>query len=233
MCTAMRGVEEDGSAHGHDGLARPVRRGRLAALGVPYADAVIEPFRVLAEDEDLPRWDVPDAARGALRRRDRARRAVRRRELRRVARRRRGGAAAAALARGDRRRERGGPLRARARARVRRCGRRRLRARCSRRRRGRGAIDRAYPPAAEALAELRARRGRPEQPLVAVVTTGASLDPAHPVLESGALVLTTEEAAARLRASVPEATEVVAVNDGDTVDLAARRRGAARRAAAR
>ena len=81
-------------------------------------------------------------------------------------------------------------------------------------------IDRAYPPAAGALAELRARRGRSEQPLVVVVTTGASLDPAHPVLESGALVLTTDEVAPRLRASVPEASEVVAVNDGRTVDLA-------------
>ena len=81
-------------------------------------------------------------------------------------------------------------------------------------------IDRAYPPAAAALAELRARRGRSEQPLVVVVTTGASLDPAHPVLDSGALVLTTDGAAPRLRASVPGATEVVAVNDDDTVDLA-------------
>ena len=82
-------------------------------------------------------------------------------------------------------------------------------------------VDRAFPPAAEALLELRATRGRPEQPLLAVITTGASLDPAHSVLESGALVLTTEEAAPALRASVPEATEVVAVNAGDTVDLAA------------
>jgi riboflavin biosynthesis pyrimidine reductase len=82
-------------------------------------------------------------------------------------------------------------------------------------------VDRAYPPAAEALIELRTRRGRPQQPHVAVVTTGASLDPAHTVLESGALVLTTVGAAPALRASVPEATEVVAVNDGDTVDLAA------------
>jgi riboflavin biosynthesis pyrimidine reductase len=81
-------------------------------------------------------------------------------------------------------------------------------------------VDRAYPPAAAALLELRARRGRPEQPLVVVVTTGASLDPAHPVLESGVLVLTTEGAAARVRTSVPGAAEVVAVNDGDTVDLA-------------
>jgi riboflavin biosynthesis pyrimidine reductase len=82
-------------------------------------------------------------------------------------------------------------------------------------------IDRAYPPAAEALAELRAACGRPEQPLVVVVTTGASLDPAHPVLESGALLLTTARAADDLRAAVPEATEVVAVTDANTVDLAA------------
>jgi riboflavin biosynthesis pyrimidine reductase len=82
-------------------------------------------------------------------------------------------------------------------------------------------IDRAYPPAAEALADLRARRGRPAQPLVAVVTTGASLDPSHPVLASGALVLTTVGAAEGLRASVPQASEVVAVTDAETVDLAA------------
>lgn len=82
-------------------------------------------------------------------------------------------------------------------------------------------IDRAYPPAADALGELRARRGRPEQPLLTIVSAGGSLDPAHPVLEVGALVLTTDAAAPRLRASLPGATEVVAVNDGDTVDLAA------------
>jgi riboflavin biosynthesis pyrimidine reductase len=81
-------------------------------------------------------------------------------------------------------------------------------------------IDRAYPPAAEALAELRARRGRSEQPLLAIVTAGGSFDPAHPVLETGAVVLTTEDAAPRVRALVPEATEVVAVNGGESVDLA-------------
>jgi riboflavin biosynthesis pyrimidine reductase len=81
--------------------------------------------------------------------------------------------------------------------------------------------DRVYPPAAEALAELRVRRGLPEQPLVAVVTAGGSFDPSHQVLESGVLVLTTEQAAADLRASVPEASEVLSVNDGDSVDLAA------------
>ena len=93
-------------------------------------------------------------------------------------------------------------------------------------------IDRAHPPVAEALAELRRLRGRPAQPLVAVVTTGASLDPAHPVLESGALILTTVGAAAELRERVPVPTEVVAVNDSDSVDLTAavavlRKRGCA------
>jgi len=81
-------------------------------------------------------------------------------------------------------------------------------------------IDRAYPPAAVALAELRARRGRPERPLLAVVTAGGSFDPAHPVLERGALVLTTAGAASGIRAAVPSATEVVAVNEGATVDPA-------------
>jgi riboflavin biosynthesis pyrimidine reductase len=82
-------------------------------------------------------------------------------------------------------------------------------------------IDRAYPPSAAALAELRATRGRPEQPQLAIVSAGGSLDPTHPVLEAGALVLTTDGAASGLRASLPAAADVVAVTDGDAVDLAA------------
>jgi riboflavin biosynthesis pyrimidine reductase len=79
--------------------------------------------------------------------------------------------------------------------------------------------DKVYPPAAGAFAELRTRLGKSEQPAVAVVTAGGSFDPGHPVLETGAIVLTTESAAARL--VVPPASEVVAVNDGDWVDAAA------------
>jgi riboflavin biosynthesis pyrimidine reductase len=78
--------------------------------------------------------------------------------------------------------------------------------------------ERVYPPAAEAFAELRRRLGLPERPTVACVTAGGSFDPTHPVLEEGAIVLTTEAAAAGLRARVPAATEVVAVNGGDSVD---------------
>jgi riboflavin biosynthesis pyrimidine reductase len=80
--------------------------------------------------------------------------------------------------------------------------------------------ERVFPDAADAFAELRSRRGSSEHPAVAVVTAGGSLDPAHPALAEGAVVLTTEGAAGDLRAAVPSATEVVVVNAGDRVDLA-------------
>jgi riboflavin biosynthesis pyrimidine reductase len=87
--------------------------------------------------------------------------------------------------------------------------------------RGTWRADRVYPPAADAFRELRQRRGRAEQPAVAILTTGGSFDPSHPVLDRGALVLTTTEAAASLTAAVPQAAEVVAVGDGDTVEVGA------------
>ena len=79
--------------------------------------------------------------------------------------------------------------------------------------------ERVYPSAAKAFAELRRRRGRSEQPTVAFVTAGGSFDPTHPALEQHAVVLTTTDAAAGLRTRVPRTSEVVAVNDGDQVDL--------------
>ena len=75
--------------------------------------------------------------------------------------------------------------------------------------------ERVYPPAADAFAELRRSRGRPERTEVAVVTTGASLDRLHPVL-ADALVLTTAAGAKKLEGV---AREVVAVNDGELVDV--------------
>ena len=78
--------------------------------------------------------------------------------------------------------------------------------------------DKVYPPAADAFAELRRRLGKPEHAAVAIVTAGASFDPAHPVVEQGAIVVTTARAAGELE--VPAASEVLAVNDGDSVDPA-------------
>ena len=67
-----------------------------------------------------------------------------------------------------------------------------------------------YPKAADAFAEL-------GDPAVAVISSGASLDPGHPVLQR-AVVLTTERGAAGLAGVLPD---VVAVNDGDWVDVRA------------
>ena len=80
---------------------------------------------------------------------------------------------------------------------------------------GRWRPDGVYPACKNAFAELRSRLGKSEHPAVAVVTTGASLDVTHPVL-ADAVVLTTVRGAARLDGVVPN---VVAVNDGDRVDL--------------
>ena len=79
--------------------------------------------------------------------------------------------------------------------------------------------ERVYPPAAAGFAELRRRLQLPERPTLACVTSGRTFDPTHPALRQNAIVLTTKAAAAGLRARVPSATEVVATNSGDSVDL--------------
>jgi riboflavin biosynthesis pyrimidine reductase len=79
--------------------------------------------------------------------------------------------------------------------------------------------ERVYPPAAEAFAELRRRRGRSPSPTVVFVTAGGSFDPAHPALARPAIILTPRHAAVRLTGRVPAVSEVVAVNDGAQVDL--------------
>jgi riboflavin biosynthesis pyrimidine reductase len=84
--------------------------------------------------------------------------------------------------------------------------------------RGRWRPEGVCPEAKGAFAELRVRLGKPEHPAVAVLTTGASLDVGHRVLADGALVLTTVRGAAKLEGAVQD---VVAVNDGDWVDVRA------------
>lgn len=83
--------------------------------------------------------------------------------------------------------------------------------------RGRWRPGGVYPPAADAFAELRASWGLPEHPVVAVVSSGASLDVDQPVLQE-AVVLTTASGAEHLEGLLPD---VVAVNDGDWVDVRA------------
>jgi riboflavin biosynthesis pyrimidine reductase len=81
--------------------------------------------------------------------------------------------------------------------------------------------ERAYPPAAPEFAELRRSLGKEERPEVAILTGSGAIDPAHPALEAGALVLTSEEGAARLSGRLPGASQLVSLGDDRELDPAA------------
>jgi riboflavin biosynthesis pyrimidine reductase len=68
-----------------------------------------------------------------------------------------------------------------------------------------------YPPEAASFSALRAALGRDPGPELAVVTASGRLDPAHPALEAGALVLTTETGESALRGGVPAASTVISL----------------------
>jgi riboflavin biosynthesis pyrimidine reductase len=77
----------------------------------------------------------------------------------------------------------------------------------------------AYPNAATAFRELRAALALPEQPALAIITSGSAFPADHPILARKPIVLTTEVGAARLE-GLPGA-EVVPVCAGERVDVAA------------
>jgi riboflavin biosynthesis pyrimidine reductase len=65
-----------------------------------------------------------------------------------------------------------------------------------------------HPDLAEDWAELRHRLGRAPRPRLALLTAGGHLDPTHPAIRAGALVLTTEAGAARLAGALPDTCRV-------------------------
>ena len=77
--------------------------------------------------------------------------------------------------------------------------------------RGSWTPQRAYPPAAANYAELRRALGKDERPELAILTGSGSIDPEHPALECGALVLTSDEGEARLAGRLPTAATVVSL----------------------
>ena len=76
----------------------------------------------------------------------------------------------------------------------------------------------AYPPAAEAFADLRRRLGRPSAPELVVLTATGSVDPGQRALKAGALVVTTDRGAARLDGRLPAAVTVVSLGAGPQLD---------------
>lgn len=69
--------------------------------------------------------------------------------------------------------------------------------------------ERIFPPAARAYAELRERLRISPAPEVAVLTGTGSIDPEHPLLEWGAVVLTSDAGAERLAGRLPAASTIV------------------------
>lgn len=74
-------------------------------------------------------------------------------------------------------------------------------------------------PAAAGYAELRRSLKREATPRLVIVTARGDLDPKERALEVGALVLTTEASAGRLRKALPAATEVRAISESDRVEV--------------
>jgi riboflavin biosynthesis pyrimidine reductase len=76
-----------------------------------------------------------------------------------------------------------------------------------------------YAPAAGGYAELRDELGIAATPEVAVLTGRGSIDPAHPLFASGALVVTSDVGAARLNGQLPDATKMLILDDSPLLDV--------------
>ena len=77
--------------------------------------------------------------------------------------------------------------------------------------------DGIFPPAASEYAELRDRLGASAAPEVAVLTGSGEIDVGHPLLTSGALVLTSDAGAEHLDGRVSSASTVVALGPGPLI----------------
>jgi riboflavin biosynthesis pyrimidine reductase len=84
---------------------------------------------------------------------------------------------------------------------------------------GRWKARTAFPPLAGSFAELRRLLGHDGDAPVAIVTGRGSVPRDHPVLEDGAIVLTTRLGESVLRGRLPCTAEIVVVGGEDTVDV--------------
>ena len=78
--------------------------------------------------------------------------------------------------------------------------------------------EKVYPPAREAFAELRRRLGKRERPEIAILTGHGSIAPEHPLLASGAVVLTSDAGAVRLEGALPGATTIVTLGEETIIE---------------
>jgi riboflavin biosynthesis pyrimidine reductase len=78
--------------------------------------------------------------------------------------------------------------------------------------------EKVYPEAGDVFATLRSRLGRAARPQVAILTGHGSIDPAHPVLASGALVLTSDAGARELEGRIPDGATILSLGESPDID---------------
>ena len=78
--------------------------------------------------------------------------------------------------------------------------------------------EKVYPPARQAFAELRRRLGKRERPEIAILTGHGSIAPEHPLLASGAVVLTSDAGAVHLGGALPGASTLVTLGADTIID---------------
>jgi len=83
---------------------------------------------------------------------------------------------------------------------------------------GRWRADTVFPPAADAFAALRHSLGLAEHARVAIVTGRGSVDPSHPAVRDGALIITTQKGADRLADLIEPPAEIAVVSGDNVVD---------------
>jgi riboflavin biosynthesis pyrimidine reductase len=81
--------------------------------------------------------------------------------------------------------------------------------------------DYIHPQAKEAFSELRRKLGRKPKPPLAVLTASGELEPDRAALKADALILTSQQGAAKLRDRVPDTVELVTLGTGRGLDVTA------------
>ena len=76
-----------------------------------------------------------------------------------------------------------------------------------------------YPELGTEFLALRSALGRTTEPQLVVVTAGGELDPTHPAIVKGAIVLTTADGAKAIGHRLPKTCEVVTVGTGKRLDI--------------
>lgn len=79
--------------------------------------------------------------------------------------------------------------------------------------------DHIFPAMASQFAELRARLGRMSQPRLVLITASGDFDTSHPAVAEGVTIITTQRGAASLDGRLASSSEVITIEKDGGVDL--------------